>query len=114
VDPLAVVIDGNRELLLGSFLPDDVLVQEFLHFQGLGDFVGSSGRSLDLIVFENGITDSNALVADIGPRIIAWGGDELSDYVLTFMTERTSESIIGSGTLHAVISSSTAGATPSE
>ena len=108
VDPLAVVVHRHRQLLLGGFLPDYVLIQKLLYFQGFRDLVGSSGRSLDLVVFENRVADRNAFVADVGTRIVAGGGDELSDYVLTLMTKRTSQSIIGSGTLHAVFSSSAA------
>jgi hypothetical protein len=90
------------------------LIQELFYFQRFGDFVGSPGRGFDFVIFENRVANGNALIADVGSGIVARGGDQLSDYVLAFVTKRTPQSIIGSGTLHAVFSSFTAGATPSE
>ena len=69
--------------------------------------------SLDLVVFQNRVADRDALVANVGTGIIAGGGDQLSDYVLTLVAERTPQSIIGSGTLHADFSSSAVGTAPS-
>jgi len=89
VDPLAMVVDGDGELLLSGFLPDYVLIQKLLHFQGFGDLVGGSRGGFDFVVFENGVADSNALVANISARIVAGRGDEFPDYVLTLMTKRT-------------------------
>ena len=43
VDALVVVVDRDSELLLGLLLPDDVLVEEGLHFQRLGQMIGSGG-----------------------------------------------------------------------
>jgi hypothetical protein len=40
VDPLAVVVDGDGQLFLGGLLADDVLIEEFLYFERLGNFVG--------------------------------------------------------------------------
>ena len=40
VDPLAVVVNRDRQLLLGGLLPDHVLIQKLLDFQGLRDLVG--------------------------------------------------------------------------
>jgi hypothetical protein len=108
VDAFAVVVHRDCQLLLDGFLPDYVLVQELLYFERFGDLVGSPGRGLDLVIFENGIADRNAFVADVGTWVIAGRRDELADYVLTLMTKRTPQSIIGSGTLHAVFSSSAA------
>jgi len=48
---LAVVVDGDRQFLLGGFLPDHVLVKELLHFQRFGNLVRGSGGRLDLIIF---------------------------------------------------------------
>src|ERR1019366_6686244 len=89
VDPLAVVVNRHRQLLLGGLLPDHVLIQELFHFQWFRDLVRGPGRRLDLVVLEDGIADSNALVADIRTRIVAGRGNQLSDYVLTLMAKRT-------------------------
>ena len=103
VDALAVVVDGHRQLLLGGFLPDHVLIQKLLYFQRLGDLVRRPGRLIVPIVFQNRVADRDALVADVGARIIAGGGDELADYVLALMAKRTTQSIIGSGTLQRIL-----------
>jgi hypothetical protein len=71
VDPLAVVVHGYGKLLLGGFLPDDVLIQEFLDFQRLGQFVGTRGGSFRAVVFQDGIADRYTFITDVRPWIIA-------------------------------------------
>jgi hypothetical protein len=90
VNPLAVIVNRHRQLLLGGFLTDHVLIEELLYFQRLRDLVGGPGRGLDLVVLEDGIADSNALVADVRTRIVAGRGNQLSNYILTLVAERTS------------------------
>jgi hypothetical protein len=82
------------------------LIEEFLDLKRFGDLVGRSGRGLDLVVFEDGIADGDALIADIRPRVVAGRGDELTDNVLALMAKRAAQSIVRSGTLQAVISCS--------
>jgi hypothetical protein len=89
VNPLAVVVNRHRQLLLGGFLPDHILIQKLFYFQWFGDFVRGPGRSLDLVVLKDGIAHSDALVADVRARIVARRRNEFSDYVLTLMTKRT-------------------------
>src|SRR5262249_5262930 len=108
VDAFAVVVNRYLQLLFDGFLADHVLVQELLDFERLRNFVGGAGRGLDLVVLKNRVANGNALIADIRTGVIAGGRDELSDYVLALMTKRTSQSIIGSGTLPAVFSPSAA------
>jgi len=62
--------------------------------------VGSSILLLVPIVLENGVADRNALIANIGARIIRRRGNQLSYNILTLMTKGTPEGIIGTGTLH--------------
>jgi len=90
MDPLAVVVHGNGQFLLGGLLPDHVLIQEFLDFQRLWDPVGDSGRWLGFIVLQDGVAHRDAFVTYISAGVIARGGDELSDYVLALMTKRAS------------------------
>jgi hypothetical protein len=89
VDPLAVVVDGHRQFLLGGFLSDHVRIQKLFYFQWFRNLVWGSGGRLDLVVLKDGIADSNALVADVRTRIVARRGNEFSDYVLTLMAKRT-------------------------
>jgi hypothetical protein len=109
VNPLAVVVYGDGELLLGGFLPDHVLIEELLDLKGFGDLIGRPGRRLDLVVFEDGIADGDALIADVCSRVVAGRGDQLTNNVLALMAKRTAQSIVGSGTLQAVISCSAIG-----
>jgi hypothetical protein len=51
VDALAMVIHGDRELLLGGVLPNHVLIEELLYFQWLGDLVETAADRLSLVVF---------------------------------------------------------------
>jgi len=89
VDPLAVVVDGDGQLLLGGFLPDYVRIQKLFYFQRFRDLIRGSRRGLDLVVLEDGIADGDALVANVCPGIVTGRGNELPDYVLTFVAKRT-------------------------
>jgi hypothetical protein len=84
-----MVVHRHRQLLLRGFLPNYILIQELFYFQRLRDLIGSSRGGLDLVIFQDRITDGDALVADVGTGIVAGGGDQLTDYVLTLMTKRT-------------------------
>jgi hypothetical protein len=94
VDALAVVVYRHRELFLGSLLPDHILIEEFFHLERLGKLVGAGGGLLGFIVFENGIADRYALVANVRTGIIAGGGDQLPDYILALMTKRAPQGLI--------------------
>jgi hypothetical protein len=66
-----MVVNRHRQLFLGGFLPDHVLIQELFHFEGFRDLVGCSGGSLDFVVLQDRVADRNALVADVRTRIVA-------------------------------------------
>ncbi len=70
MNPLAMVVNRHRQLLLGGFLPDHVLIQEFFHFQGFGDFVWCSRGRLNFVVLEDRIADRNTLVANVRARVV--------------------------------------------
>ena len=83
VDPLVVVVDGDGQLLLRLLLANDVLVEELLHLGRLGQLVGGGvGLRLGPVVFQDGIADRHALVADVGARIVGGRRDQLGDSVL--------------------------------
>jgi hypothetical protein len=88
VDALAVVVNRYRKLLFCVLLPDDVLIQELLYFQRLGHLARADGRLVGLIVFENGIANPNALIANISSGVITGRGNQLADYVLALVAER--------------------------
>src|SRR5579859_647139 len=72
VNALVVVVDRDRQFFLGLLLADDVFVEEYLDLLRFGQMVGRGCRlRLSAVVFQNRVADGHALVADIGPRIIA-------------------------------------------
>ena len=52
------------------------------------------------IVFKNRITDSYAFVTNVRLRVVGGGGDQLSDNILAFVAEGTTQSIIRASALH--------------
>jgi len=63
------------------------------------------GRSILLlipVVFKDGIADGNALIADVGAWVIRGGRDQFTNNILAFMAKRTTEGIVGAGTLHGI------------
>jgi hypothetical protein len=84
-----VVVNRYRQLTLGGFLPDHVLIKKVFYFKWFGNFAGPGGRGLRLIVFKDRVADGDALVADVCPRIVAWRGYQLSNNVLALMTKGT-------------------------
>src|SRR5581483_7292691 len=98
VDALVVVVDRYGELLFGLLLADDVLVEEDLDLLRLGQVVGrGGGMGLSAVVFENGVADGHALVADVGSRVVAGRGDQLRHCVLGLVAERTFKDFVGAG-----------------
>jgi hypothetical protein len=106
VDALVVVVDGDRELLLGLLLADHVLVEEGLDLLRLGQVVGRGrGVALGAVVFQDGVADGYAFVADVGPGVIAGRGDELGDCILRLVTEGAAKNFVGAGSgLHGLYS----------
>jgi hypothetical protein len=99
MNALRVVVHGDREFPLGWLLPDYVLVEEILNLKRLGDFVGPGGGGLGLVVFENGVADGDALIANVGPGVVAGGRDQLPNNILALMAEGTSKCVIGASAL---------------
>ena len=92
LDALVVVVDGDGELLLGLVLADHVIVEEALDLGRLGKMTGGGGGSFAAaVVFKNGVADGDALIADIGARIVAGRRDQLGYGVLRFMAERAAQ-----------------------
>ncbi len=80
---LVVVVDRHRQDALGALLADDVLVEDFLDFLGLGELVaGALGALLELLA-DDVVAELDALVADEYGR----SGDELPNFVLALSTE---------------------------
>jgi hypothetical protein len=98
-----MVVNRDCQFPLGALLPDHVLIEEVFNFEGLRYFVGASCRRLGLIVLKDRVADRNAFIANVRTGVIARGGDQLANDVLTLMTKGTTQSVIRSGTLQAVL-----------
>src|SRR5213592_2570612 len=88
VDALVVVVDRDRQDLLGALLADHVLVEDLLDLGRLRHRRG--GRESLLLVDLLGddvVAEVDALVADVDDR----AGDQLADLVLALATERADE-----------------------
>jgi hypothetical protein len=46
------------------------------------------------IIFNDRVTNGDAFVTNVGAWVVTGGGDELTDNVLAFVTERTAEGIV--------------------
>ena len=94
LDPLVVVVDRDRELLLGLFLADDVLVEELLDFlRDRQRRAGAAARLEPVVVGDDVVADLDALVADEDRR----ARNQLADVVLVLVAERAAEDLAFAG-----------------
>ena len=85
VDPLVVVVDGDREDLLGPLLADHVLVERVLDLVRVRELGASrpSGAALEHLLLDDLLAEVDALVADVD----ALACDELADLLLALAAE---------------------------
>ena len=89
LDALVVVVDRDRELLLGQLLADDVLVEQLLDLVRLRE-LGLLLLLEDPVLRDDVEADVDALVADEDRRT----GDQLLDVALALVAERTPEGVV--------------------
>src|SRR5580658_5277693 len=95
-DALVVVVNRNRQLLLGLLLPDDVFIEEGLDLLRLGQLIGRGGLgSRRAVVFQDRVAYSHALIANISARIIAGRRDQFGYRILRLVAERTAQNLVG-------------------
>src|SRR6185437_10184664 len=87
INALVVVVDGDGERLLGFFLSDHVLVEDFFDFLRCGDLRDRFGDLALFILGENFVAERDALVADVDGRT----GDELPNGILRLAAERATQ-----------------------
>ena len=78
-----MVVDGDREDLLGVLLPDDVVVEEVEDLPRLGKVLEAQLRRFVALLGDDVVAQVDALVADVDPRT----GDQLLDLLLRLPTE---------------------------
>jgi hypothetical protein len=91
-DALVVLVDGNRQALLGFVLSDYILIKKTLDLTGLGHrWAGGNGFCL-LIVGNDLIADVNAFITDVDGGT----GNQFLNFILRLTTERTAQRVVGS------------------
>ena len=101
LDPLVVVVDRDRQDLLGGVLTDHVLVQEPVDLLRLGELVQAELGGLGELLLDDLVAEIDALVADVH----AGAGDELLDLLLALPAERALQQIRVSELRHQPLSS---------
>jgi hypothetical protein len=56
-----------------------------------GEALGGSSGLLAFFIFQDGLADAHALVADVCPRVVGRRTDQLFDLFLSFMAEGTAQ-----------------------
>src|SRR5712692_52908 len=92
VNSLVVLINRHGQPLLGFFLTDNVVVEEFLDLHRLWERRASSGCFLLLIVADDLVANIDALIADINGR----AGNQLLHFVLRFSAKRAAQCVVAS------------------
>ena len=91
LDPLVVVVDGDREGLLGLVLTDDVAVEEVVDLARLRQLVEAELAGLGELLLDDLVAQVDALVADVDAR----AGDQLLDLLLALSAEGALEQVAG-------------------
>jgi hypothetical protein len=89
LDPLVVVVDGDREGLLRVLLADDVGVEELEDLAGLRELVEADLAALAQLLLDDLVSEVDALVADVDAR----SGDQLLDLLLALPAERALQEV---------------------
>ena len=79
-----MVVDRDGENPLRLFLPNDVVVQEFKNFNRLGKFFERQLAGFGEFLFDDLVTQVNALVADVDTRT----SDQFLDLLLGLPAKR--------------------------
>lgn len=81
--PLVVVVDGDRQGLLGGVLADDIAVQELVDLPRFGELLPPHLGGLGELLLDDFVAEVNALVADVHTR----SRDELLHLLLALPAE---------------------------
>ncbi len=89
LDALVVVVDRDREGLLGPLLADHVGVEELEDLAGLGQLLEADLTALAELFLDDLVAEVDALVTDVD----AGTGDELLDLLLALPAERALQQV---------------------
>src|SRR5713226_1716936 len=94
-NPLVVVVDGHGQFLFRLVLTDDVALQESLDLWRPRKAAVGWVSLLALFVLEDLLADGDALIADVGARIVRRRADQLLDLLLRLVAERAAQRFVG-------------------
>jgi hypothetical protein len=86
-----MVVNRHRQLLLGLFLANDILIEKSFDFSRTGQLGFDRGNALHLVFFQNRIADRYTLVTDVSSGMVAGGRDQFSYCILRFLAKRTTK-----------------------
>ena len=90
LDPLVVVVDGDREGALGGLLADHVLLQHLVDLLRFGQVLQLEGGRRGQLLVDDLVAEVDALVADVD----AGAGDQLLDLALRLAAEAAEELLV--------------------
>src|SRR5207247_3478370 len=93
-NPFVVVVHRHREFFLRAVLPDDVAVEKPLDFRRPRKLPRRCGRLFALLVFQNRLANSHALVADVRAWLVRRRTDQLCDLLLRFVAKGAAQWLI--------------------
>ena len=91
VEPLVVIVDGDRQHLLGMALADDVVIENLADFLRRRNPVARLHQRGLVLLADDIHAEFNAFVADE----YGWARDQLADFVLALATERAIQRVLG-------------------
>ena len=93
LDPLVVVVDGDREGALGGLLADHVLLQDVVDLARFRQVLQLEGRRRGQLLVDDLVAEVDALVADVD----AGAGDQLLDLALRLAAEAAEKLLVRVG-----------------
>ena len=84
-----MVVDGNRQRLLGGILPDHVAVEELVDLAWLGELFEPELAALRQLLLDDLVAEIDALVTDVD----AGTSDQLLDLLLALSAEGTLQQV---------------------
>ena len=89
-----MIVDRDGKLLLGAVLANDVAIEKLLDLRRTGQLARGRGGLFALLIFENGLANADAFVADVSARIVRRRADQLFDLFLSFMAKGTAQRLV--------------------
>src|SRR5690242_9487459 len=84
-----MVVDRDSQRPLGGVLTDDISLEEFAYFRGLGQLVKLDVVGVGQFLFDDFVAKVYTFIADID----AWARNELLDLLLTLPAERALQQV---------------------